>query len=319
MGFVIGIDGGGTKTLVKAADMNGSILASSEGGPANINSAGTLYVEDMIKGLIDDVIKKADKSMEDCKFICVGTAGADRPDDKKVMEDIIKRTGFSGGIFVTNDAEIALYGGIGKGEGIIVISGTGSICYGRNLSGEICRVGGWGHIIGDEGSGYDIGIKALKCIMRSFDGREKPTLLTPMVLSFLGLKSPENLINYIYRSGAGKKEIAKIAEIVDNAFKSGDALAGDILKESAYELFTCFSVVKEKLKFKDKPPYVVVSGSVLVKNKYVFTEFSTLVHRAYPMINVGFAKDDPAFGAVLIALNKLKELEGDYARQSVEN
>lgn len=306
MGFVIGIDGGGTKTLVKAVDMDGNILAANEGGPANINSSGVEFVAKTIKELIDGVLEKASLSINDCRSICMGTAGAGRMDDRRIIENIIESIGVPGIITVTDDAEIALYGGVGGGEGIIVISGTGSICYGRNSSGEICRAGGWGHIIGDEGSGYDIGIKALKRIMRSFDGREKPTLLTPMVLNFLNLESPESLINYVYRSGAGKNDIARLARIVDDAFQSGDMAAEEILKESAYELFMCAVPVINKLGFAKEQVSLVVNGSVLVNNQYIFNEFTSLINESYPKINVGYVKNDPAWGAVLIAISKLK-------------
>lgn len=308
MEFVIGIDGGGTKTLAKMSGMAGNILAVSEGGSSNINSAGVENVEKVIRELFDEMLEKTGMHIEDCKAVCMGAAGAGRPDIKKIMEDIIRSTGCLGRIIVTNDAEIALYGGVGGGEGIIVISGTGSICYGRNSSGETWRAGGWGHIIGDEGSGYDIGVKALKCIMRGFDGRSDSTLLTPAVLKHLRLNLPVDLINYVYRSGAGKKEIAGIAEVVDSVFLSGDTAAEEILKESAYELFLCTKPVINKLNFIGKTVDIVVSGSVLLNNKFLFNEFSSLVKEEYPSINVGYINNEPVWGAVLIALDNANEL-----------
>lgn len=303
MQYVIGIDGGGTKTLLKIADMEGQMLAECEGGPSNINSIGKAQAAKVLHELILKGISSINETQSHCKAICVGTAGVDRTDEKEVMEGIIKSTGYGGKTIITNDAVTSLYGAIGSGEGIIVISGTGSICYGRNSSGMVCRAGGWGHIIGDEGSGYEIGVKALKAVMRSYDKRADATLLTDMILKSLRLKNPEDLIEYVYRSGAGKKEIASIARIVDEAYKMGDAAAKNILKGAAYELFLCCRTVVEKLGLQNKRAAIALSGSVMTKNKYIFDEFSALIRKSYPCLNLCSAKYDSAWGAVLIALN----------------
>lgn len=304
MKYVIGIDGGGTKTLLKISDLNGKLLAVCEGGPSNINSMGKEYVANVLKNIIYEGINKINESIENCNYLCIGSAGVDRPEDKKIMTDIIRSAGFDNQLIVTNDAEVALYGGVLGGEGIIIISGTGSICFGRNSQGKTCRAGGWGHIIGDEGSGYDIGKRALISIVRSYDGREKETLLTSLVLDHLKLTSAENLIDYVYRSGIGKKEIADLAKIVDDAYKAGDSTAELILKNSAEELYLCTIPVIKKLGLSDKKVPLAVNGSVLTKNKYIFDKFSEYVNAAYPLVNITEMKEDAAWGAVLIGLRK---------------
>lgn len=307
MQYVIGIDGGGTKTLLKISDLKGNLLAVCEGGPTNINSMDKEYVSDGIKKLINEGVGKIHESTENCRCLCIGAAGVDRQEDKKIMADIIRGAGIKNEIVVTNDAETALYGGVLGDEGIIIISGTGSICFGRNRDGQTSRAGGWGHIIGDEGSGYDIGKRALISIARSHDGRDKETLLTEMVLEYLNLNSPEDLIDFVYRSSAGKKEIADIAKVVDEAFKLGDRTAEQILKACAEELYICTLPVIKNLGFSDKAVPMAVNGSVLVKNEYVFGEFSNYINTAYPLINITKMKNDAAWGAVLISLGFVKE------------
>lgn len=309
MRYVIGIDGGGTKTLAKVCDLNGQLLAVVEGGPSNLNSMGKDYVNDVLNKLIKDAVNKINEEINNCQVICIGAAGGDREDEKNIIRDIIRNTGFDNTITITNDAETAFYGAISGGEGIIVISGTGSICYGRKSDGEMCRAGGWGHIIGDEGSAYDISRRALVAIMRSYDGREESTLLTEMVLEHLKLQSPKELINYVYRSGAGKKEISELARIVDKAYKLGDKAAENILKDCAYELFLCTVPVIEKLNFNDKAVQMAVCGSVLTKNEFIFKTFSKHVYNKYPKIKIINMKNDAAWGAVLIALDKINVLE----------
>lgn len=302
MNYIIGIDGGGTKTALKLADCDGKLILSNEGGPCNINSMGKEYVQKMLKELLEDTLSKAEISMEDVKTLCIGTAGVDRPDDKKIMEDIIRGAGYSGRTIITNDAETALYGGVGGDEGVILISGTGSICFGRNSEGEIKRAGGWGHIIGDEGSGYYIGINAINRIAKGYDGIEEKTVMTDLILEHLNLKSPQGLIEFVYRSGAGKSEIASLAKLVDEAYKQGDTLAEEILLRSAFELFLTAKAVIDYLKLNRKEAFLAVNGSVIEKNECVSNEFKRLMNKNYPLIKVTSMKNDAAWGAVLMGM-----------------
>lgn len=302
MRYFIGIDGGGTKTALKLADENGNIVLANEGGPCNINSMGQEYVQKMLKELIEDTLFKANLNMEDVKALCIGTAGVDRPSDKRIMEDIIRASGFNGKIIVTNDGETALFGGVGGEEGVIVISGTGSICFGRNKEGESRRAGGWGHIIGDEGSGYYIGINAINRIARAHDGIEEKTIMTDLILHHLKLQSPQGLIDYVYRSGAGKSEIASLAKLVDEAYEKGDLAAEEILLKAAFELFLCAKAVIDNLKLNDRKITLAVNGSVIVKNQCVRREFQRLMKENCPLVEVSDMKEDAAYGAVLMAL-----------------
>lgn len=304
MSYVIGIDGGGTKTALKLADEQGNLALVNEGGPCNINSMGREYVQKMLKELIEDTLNKANITMDQIKVLCIGTAGVDRPADKKIMTEIIKATGFEGNTIVTNDAETALFGGVGGDEGVILISGTGSICFGRNSSGESKRSGGWGHIIGDEGSGYYIGINAINRIAKAHDGIEEKTIMTDLILNHLNLQSPEGLIEFVYRSGAGKSEIASLARLVDEAYKQGDTIAEEILLRSAFELFLCCKAVIDYLKLNNKEATLAVNGSVIEKNECVSSEFRRLMKKNYPLIKVTNMKNDAAWGAVLMALSK---------------
>jgi N-acetylglucosamine kinase-like BadF-type ATPase len=303
MSYVIGIDGGGTKTALKLADNKGNVILTMEGGPCNINSMGREAVSKMLKELVNDTLTKAESSIEDIETLCIGTAGVDRPSDKAIMEEIIRNTGFKGKTIITNDAVTALYGGVGGDEGVILISGTGSICYGRNADGETKRAGGWGHIIGDEGSGYYIGISAINRIARTHDGIEESTVMTDLILKHLKLENASGLIEYVYRSGAGKSEIASLARLVDEAYKQGDFAAEEILLKAAYELFLISKAVIDGLKLNNKKAVLAVNGSVIEKNERVSSEFKRLMSRNCPLVEVVNRKNDAAFGAVLMAIN----------------
>ena len=301
MQFVIGIDGGGTKTLVKIANLEGKLIFCAEGGPANINSTERHTIQSTIADLIIEGLKAIGGDPPDCRMLCMGTAGAGRPAEKVIFENIFRNLGFSD-ILITDDAHTALYGGIDSDEGVILISGTGSICYGRNKRGETRRAGGWGYIIGDEGSGYDIGLQAIKHTARSIDKRDGESLLSSMILKRLGISGMDELIGLIYRSGNGRSIIAELAPVVDEAYINGDIYAKGILDNSVSELFKCVKAVIDGMEFSRKQIYLAFSGSVLKKCRYISGRLKDVICSTYPEITVIDAKNDAAWGAVLMAL-----------------
>src|SRR2546423_12777573 len=171
---VLGIDAGGTKTVCLLADERGTMLSEGRGPGANLHVAGELAVEKVLHEVMEEAI--GERSVEPAA-ICLGIAGVDREDEERTVRAIMRRIGHKSRVLVVNDALIALVAGAGDAPGIVIIAGTGSIVYGRNGGGEAARAGGWGHIIGDEGSGYWIGREALAAVMRAADRRGPATQL----------------------------------------------------------------------------------------------------------------------------------------------
>ncbi|PYR25690.1 MAG: hypothetical protein DMF92_20095 [Acidobacteria bacterium] len=169
---VLGIDAGGTKTVCFLADEQGTIVSEGRGSGANLQSSGELAVEKVLHEVMETAI--GDRAITP-SAICLGIAGVDRENDERIVRAIMRRIGYKARILVVNDALIALVAGAQDSPGIVVIAGTGSIVYGRNTNFDAARAGGWGHIIGDEGSGYWIGREALAAIMRAADGRGPAT------------------------------------------------------------------------------------------------------------------------------------------------
>lgn len=161
--------------------------------------------------------------------------------------------------------------------------------------------GGGRHIIGDEGSGYDIGIKAIKAALKSFDKRGEKTILEGDILDFLKLKSHEDLINYIYRSGVTKKEIASLTRVVNSAYIKGDLVSKRILKEAARELFLSVKAVVEVLSMQNKKVVLTTAGGVINNINYLYDEFRKFLNLNYPKVKIISMKNDSAFGAVIIA------------------
>src|SRR3954471_8363414 len=195
MMHVLGLDAGGTKTICLLANERGIVIASARAGGANLPAAGELAVEKVLHDVMDEAI--GERGIVPAA-ICLGIAGVDRPDDHAVIRGIMKRIGRQARILIVNDALVALEAGAPQQPGIVVISGTGSIAYGRNARGEAARAGGWGYVLGDEGSGYWIGRAALRAVLRESDRRGPTTVLTELVLKHFGVAAPHELIHHIY-------------------------------------------------------------------------------------------------------------------------
>ena len=178
--------------------------------------------------------------------ICLGMAGADRDDEQALVRDIMRRIGARARVVVVNDALVALVAGIGDGPGVVIISGTGSIAYGRSAD-RAARAGGWGHVLGDEGSGYWIGRQALRAVARGADGRGPATSLTPRVLNHFAVAKPADLIAEVYDRQLPHHALAQIARLVQQARDEGDEVATQILEQAAHELVRAARSVVERL------------------------------------------------------------------------
>lgn len=232
---VIGVDGGGTKTKGVLMVEGGDVLSTTAKASSNPHSNPESAVRAALHGLVGDLCSEAEISKADVDGICLGMAGCDRPADKKFITDIVKES-FDQElpIEVINDALVAMMAVLGKLHGILVISGTGSICFGYNEeTGKNARSGGWGHILADEGAGYQIAVEGMKAVLAEWDQRIEKTALTEKILKQLKLNDPTDLIGWTYMQGNGKAEIAALARLVHQAAEEGDQAARDILDHQA--------------------------------------------------------------------------------------
>src|SRR3954470_19415590 len=208
---VLGIDAGGTKTVCVLADANGGVVADARGPGANLHAAGELAVEKVLHEVMEAAI--GDRPIVPAA-ICLGIAGVDRDDEAQVVRAMMRRIGYKSRVLVVNDALIALVAGARDDPAIVLIAGTGSIAYGRNGSGEAARAGGWGHMIGDEGSGYWIGREALAAVMRGADGRGPITDLTGEILSRFEITDVSRLPRIVYDRAHPRMAVAALGPLV---------------------------------------------------------------------------------------------------------
>ena len=308
---VLGIDAGGTKTTALLADADGRIVGEGRAGGANLQAHGELEVEKVLHSVIDEALGDAQVVTA---AVCLGLAGVDREGDGQVIREVMRRLGFRSHTLIVNDALIALVaGGTGLGPrlrnnfgesdaGVVLVSGTGSIAYGVNRHGVAARAGGWGSSLGDEGSGYWIGRRALEAVVRDADGRGPRTALTPMVLEHFGLARPEQLVSEIYPNVAGRRAIASLGETVERARAEGDVAALEILRDAAAELALAASSVVSRLKMRGDQFPTWLSGGLLTGVPWLAAEVMRHLAEVAPRSVVAPLTVEPAVGAVQLAL-----------------
>jgi N-acetylglucosamine kinase-like BadF-type ATPase len=300
---VLGIDVGGTKTVCLLADEEGDVIASAREEGANLQGAGELALEKVLHNVMEKTL--ADTHVIP-SAICLGIAGVDRAADEAVVGSIMKRIGYKAKILVVNDALIALQAGIGHEPGIVIVAGTGSIAYGRNSRGEASRAGGWGYVLGDEGSGYWIGRLALRAAVRHADGRGRSTSLTPRLLAHFGATRAAELIQKVYHDEVGPAAIASLARYVEQAREEGDAMAAGILTRAADELITAAAAVMARLDLTDESFSFVLAGGMFYAAPWLCDQLKLLLPSLAPRSTTLRLEADPASGAVQLALAELR-------------
>lgn len=291
--YAIGIDAGGThSTAVVRRD--GAEEFRLEGGAMNGNAVPWTQVEDHLCELLDK-IKAAGYRETECQGIGIGVAGISNPMTKAVIEKCIRSQGFRCPLNVFSDGEAALWGAVPNGSGILLVAGTGSICYGRKADGTIVRCGGYGHLIDDKGSAYDVGIQMLQEVVQAYDGRRLPTKLTSAVMAAWGAASIEELVGKVYAQDTGKKEIAGLALLMKNEELLSSGCLEQIQKNCISAWMELTKNVLEKIGGQAK---MVFSGSLLTKNKELASRFTKELS-ALPGIAVTEPVMDAANGAAM--------------------
>lgn len=306
--YVAGIDGGATKTVCIIADNEGKVLGRGVSGPSNYHNVSISAVKKALLQSIKRATSNARLGRSRFKVACFGMAGLDSPYDWKIVPKFIREEiKFCEMITVVHDSVIALYGATGGAPGLIVEAGTGSFAAGLNKRGEIKRVGGWGHIIGDEGSAYEIGRQALKAFLRSYDGREMKTLLTEKIMKMLKLGVEEDLVQRVYAEKMSISEMAAIAPLVAEAADEGDAVAKRILTEAGRELASQAIAIAKALGMENEDVEVYMTGGVFKAGSHVFKPFEEDMKKIMPKARLASPKFEPAMGAVFLALRELSE------------
>lgn len=301
--FVIGMDGGGTNTTVIVSRIDGTVMGTYQLGSLNINGQTYESTEDTLIANVKE-LEKLQLKIEDCKGICIGAAGISNEDTVSLLTRILRKQGMQGVIKLVGDHETALAGTLEETTGAILIAGTGSICYGVNEYGVAYRAGGYGHIIDDAGSGYAIGRDILQAVIRQSDGRQEQTVLTEKIFQQLQVDTIGDLITWLYQPNRSKKEIAALALLLEEGIAAEDNISKVILNHCVKELTELAKAVL--VHFKESTS-LVVSGSVLLKNKEIYRLFYKHMKKEYPELHILKMRGNAAEGAVKIILRECEK------------
>ena len=309
--FVIGIDGGGTKTHAVIADMEGNVIAEHTAGPSNFQIIGVPKAARTIFSLMKECAVSAECGMNQIHSTVLGLTGAGRTADQNRMADGLKKYAVGkkvklNKVIVESDARIALEGAFKGKPGIILIAGTGSIVFGKDSLGTIHRVGGWGRLLGDEGGGYFLGHLGMIAVVHQLDGRGDPTLLTKLVAKKYGLSDQTSIIREVYNNAF---DVASIAPLVLEAASQNDVICRMIIEQAAIELTKHIRVMTRKLETTENTDVhskveLSLIGGLMSETSILREIFVKYIEVNYPHVQIIPPMSSPAYGAVVMALQK---------------
>lgn len=302
MRYLIGIDGGGTRTTLALAEEGGRELLRRTGAAGLVDPRRPAATAEMLTELVREAFAAAGLQGP-AAALCAGLAGVGNAAERRVVEESLRRAGIAERVLVRSDGETALHGALSGGAGILLIAGTGSVAYGRSSDGRVERCGGWGMVVGDEGSGYALGRASLNAALMAVDGRGAPTALLEAMLEALGLSTPEAIPSW-----AGRAEKADIAALAVNTLRlaaEGDATARSIVRQGAEALAAHAVALAARLGPWEGEISVVLHGGVAGD-----PDFADEVGRALEERRMGFqvcpGAADAVTGAVRFARSALE-------------
>lgn len=301
----IGIDGGATKTRVVAVDKGGAVVVEGLAGATNYQIVGVdIACRNLHQAIQAALAKLGDVGVLTIERMAAGFAGLDGPADvpfvRRMMESAA--VGFAVPEWVSVNDSVAAWSGALAGEpGVIVISGSGAAALAVGIDGASVHADGWGHWLGDEGSGFDIGRQGLCVAVRAADERGPTTELFDRLIARFGPEWPSWVTSLNAMPGdAAHAQIASFAPDVVAAASAGDSVAQNVLYRAAASLAQTTASVIRRAKLSPSPKVATV-GSLFVHSRMLYTEFGLCLARLVPGVKVDRPILQPAEGAALLA------------------
>ena len=297
--YFLGIDGGGTKTSACLINEEGRIISEFQEEGLNFlgGHSGTA------KTSLEKIISKAFEfiARDNLKAVSISTAGISHKHVQGLLSEVLSSYKIASQVFFSGDNKIALYSIFPSGYGTVLMSGTGSMCYSRTSYGEF-RAGGYGYLLGDEGSGFDIGKQLLKKVCISFDSG-KDSVLTEYMKNKLGIYSAQDIIQYVYKENF-KTSISSLSPILDILVEQNDPDANEILDSVSAALIDLVSCVFSRIR--NVPDEIGVYGSVLLKSRPVYDAVKQKLSLGFPGIRVLTPLYGSGYASALVALRECK-------------
>ncbi len=292
----LGIDGGGSKTLAVIVDAQGQERGHALAGSSNYQAVGVEQAMAQLHAAAEQAAQIAGCQLP-VTAAWLGLAGVDRPSDLALLLPRLQPLAQS--IRLTNDAELLL-SALDDAIGVALVAGTGSIALGRDARGATARAGGWGHILGDEGSGYEIGRLALQAASRAADGRGEATALLESITRAWGLKRPDDMIGQVYQND-DNTAIARLSSLVFLAAQNGDRVAQKIARHVADELALATLTVCNALDFSAGRVSIALGGGLLIHEKALRSQVLRRIRRRRALGRVAIV-EQPALSAARAAI-----------------
>ncbi len=305
MAFYLGIDGGGTKTRCALGDET-RILATAIAGGSNVIRVGEAQARESLHASLLEACATAKIGPDRIHSICIGAAGAARPEIAGKIQGILAEL-TPASIEVVGDMVIALEAAFGEGPGVIAIAGTGSIVYGRDTTGRTARAGGWGFAISDEGSGHWIGKHAISTILRARDAGQD-TALAALVLQAWNLPDLSALVETA--NAQPPPDFPRLFPVVLKAAGERDAMARALLADAGSQLAGLTAKVISRLMPKSPHAPVAMTGSVFRQSTEVRQVFYNCLHARFPGLQVRNELVEPVEGALARARRASKAKAG---------
>jgi N-acetylglucosamine kinase-like BadF-type ATPase len=290
--YAVGVDGGGSKTVAVVVDVEGNERGRGMAGSSNHTGVGIEQAVHNVYSAVEGAARQAGCALP-VQSAWFGLAGVDHPADYDLLLPYLRS--LSRSVYLTNDAELLL-SGLPDAVGIALIAGTGSIALGRDARGMVARAGGWGHIIGDEGSGYELGCRCLQAVARAVDGRGQATMLVEMLLKHWRLGDASDMIGKVYND-SDKATIAALSALVFAAARDGDEVACGMVEDAARELALVTVAVKNKLDFGGGEAALALGGGLLLHETDFRTKVVDAIGTRMPVGDVVLVEEPALSGA----------------------
>jgi glucosamine kinase len=305
--IVIGIDGGGSKTHAMVADEQGRTIAETVGPGSAVRPGRAEHSANVIAEVVRDALASCEMTHVTPRVLSIGVAGAGRETERNELWQALVSRDLAAELVIHSDFSIALDDAFADGPGVLLISGTGSVAFGRGPTGTTSRCGGWGPVCGDEGSGAWIGRRALSVVTAAADGREPETALTGAILTAAQINETSDLIGWA--ANAAPAQLASLAPVVLSVADAGDLRANAIVSLAVEELVLHVRALARQLFGDERAALpIALSGGMLSRGT---TLRKRLEHRLKSAVPGGQLRTDvviPARGAVRAALRILGEV-----------
>lgn len=302
--YYLGIDGGGTQCRAALTDDDIRVLGEGLAGAANFIRVGLQTAIHHIKQAAQAACSQAGIELSQITAACIGLAGTSHPTHHRLVLNALREALPISTISLETDARVALAGATGNKAGVVIIAGTGSIACGVDRTGRFARAGGWGPVMGDEGSGAYIGRRALEAVMRAYDRRGESTILTAPILSSLGVSAPPELPKVIYdEPEKAQHEIAQLSKIVVAAARDNDRVALGILGDAAQHLARAAIGVIRQLKMEQERFHVAFVGGVFEAGDLILKPLQDEILKVAPLAEIAPPIDSPVIGAAKMAIS----------------